>query len=95
MKLRTWAGAGAAVVVTYLLGTETGRIHYEELKTRGLQLARDPKVQQSVSDLAGQVSRNAHLVPGPFSALVGTAAGLLQRSLRQDPGGTPTHDGSS
>ncbi|MET0694726.1 MAG: hypothetical protein ABWX96_12900 [Propionibacteriaceae bacterium] len=81
MKLRTLVVIGGGIAVGYVLGTAAGRARFEELKQRASVLAQDPKVQQTVSDLAGQVKANAHYAPSPLSDVVGAAAGKIQESL--------------
>ena len=75
MRLRSIVGLGAGVAVGYFLGTAAGRARFEQLKGRADAFVHDPKVQQTVSDLAGQVKANAHHIPSPASGVVGSAAG--------------------
>jgi hypothetical protein len=81
MKLKTLVVIGGGIAVGYVLGTAAGRARFEELKARASVLAQDPKVQQTVSDIAGQVKANAHYAPAPFSGVVGAAAGKIQETL--------------
>ena len=96
MKLRTVLGLGTGLAVGYVLGTAAGRTRFEQLKRRASELASDPKVQQTVSDIAGQVKTNAHHVPGPVSGIVGQAAGKIQETLSQQsqPGSSEPTPGS-
>ncbi len=83
MKLKTVLGLAGGIAVGYVLGTAAGRARFEQLKGRADAFVHDPKVQQTVSDLAGQVKANAHYIPSPAAGVVGSAAGHLQDALKQ------------
>ncbi len=78
------AGIGAAV--GYLFGTEQGRAKLEQFKRKAADMASDPQVQQKVSDLAGQVKSNAHMLPDPVAGAVKTAADQVQTRLDHHEG---------
>lgn len=73
------AGLGAAI--GYLWGTEAGRAKLERYKSRAMEVASDPEVQQKVADFAGQVKVNADKLPDPVAGVVRNAAGQVQTKL--------------
>lgn len=88
MKPKTVIVLAAGSAVGYVLGTAAGRARFEQLKGRANAFVHDPKVQQTVSDLAGQVKANAHYIPSPAAGVVGSAAGQLQNALKKPQGHT-------
>ena len=78
-KMLVVAGVGAAL--GYLFGTEQGRAKLEQWTGRAKEVAADPKVQQRVSDVAGQLKTNAAKLPDPVSGVVKTAADQVQSRL--------------
>ena len=82
MKLRTLIVLAGGLAVGYLLGTAAGRQRFEQLKTRVTGVLHDPKVQQTVFDLADQVQASDH-IPGPVAGLVDSAATRVQESLTE------------
>jgi hypothetical protein len=84
MKFKTVVVAAAAGAVGYLLGTKAGRARFEQIKARAGELARDPRVQSGVSNVAGQVRENAHKLPDPVAGVVRTAAEKVETATKQD-----------
>ena len=82
MKFRTVVIAAGAAAVGYLLGTKAGRAQFENIKARANELAQDPRVQSGVSTAAGEVRKNAHLLPDPVAGVVRTAAEKVETATK-------------
>lgn len=95
MKFKTVVVIAGAAAVGYLLGTKAGRERFEQIKSRAGELAQDPRVQSGVSTAAGEVRKNAHLLPDPVAGVVRTAAEKVETATKQttDPI-PPTSTGS-
>jgi hypothetical protein len=85
MKFKTVVVAAAAGAVGYLLGTKAGRAQFELIKARAGELAHDPRVQSGVSTVAGEVRKNAHVLPDPVAGVVRTAAEKVETATKQSP----------
>lgn len=81
MKLRTVLALAGGLAIGYVVGTAAGRGRFEELKQRGGELLHDPKVQQTVFDIADQVKANTERIPAPVADLIDTAATRVQENL--------------
>lgn len=84
MKFRTAVVIVGAAAVGYLLGTRAGRERFEQIKSRAGEFASDPRVQSGVATAAGEVRKNAHLLPDPVAGVVRTAAERVE-SAAQPP----------
>lgn len=82
MKFRTVVIAAGAGAVGYLLGTKAGRAQFEQIKARANELAHDPRVQSGVSTVAGEVRKNAHVLPDPVAGVVRTAAEKVETATK-------------
>ena len=87
MKFRTVVVIAGAAAVGYLLGTKAGRERFEQIKARAGELAQDPRVQSGVASAAGEVRKNAHLLPDPVAGVVRTAAEKVETAAK--PGTDP------
>ena len=95
MKFRTVVVIAAAGAVGYLMGTKAGRERFEQIKSRAGEFASDPRVQSQVSNAAGELRKNAHLLPDPVASVVRVAAEKVETATKQ-PGDpiTPADPGS-
>jgi hypothetical protein len=96
MKFSTVVVAAGAAAVGYLLGTKAGRAQFENIKARANELAHDPRVQSGVSTVAGEVRKNAHVLPDPVAGVVRTAAQKVETATKpaQPPLTDPAPDGT-
>jgi hypothetical protein len=83
MKFKTVVVIAGAAAVGYLLGTKAGRERFEQIKARAGELANDPRVQSGVSSAAGEVRKNAHLLPDPVAGVVRVAAEKVETATKQ------------
>jgi hypothetical protein len=91
MKLGTVVIAAGAAAVGYVLGTKAGRAQFERIKARAGELVNDPRVQSGVSNVAGEVRKNANRLPDPVAGVVRTAAEKVETATKQ-PTTTPGMD---
>jgi hypothetical protein len=102
MKLKTLVLVGGAAAVGYVFGTRAGRGQFEQIKARASEFAHDPRVRSGVSNVAGEVRKNADKLPDPVATVVRTAADKMESATKSDeqvlgediptpgaPGGTP------
>lgn len=82
MKLRSSLVIACSLAVGYVVGTAAGRQRFDQLKSRVTGVLRDPKVQQTVFNLADQVQASDH-IPAPVAGLVDAAATRVQDSLTE------------
>ena len=82
MKFKTAVVITGAAAVGYLLGTRAGRERFEQIKSRAGELASDPRVQSGVSSAAGEVRKNAHLLPDPVAGVVRVAAEKVETATK-------------
>jgi len=78
MKLATILPLAAGLGVGYVLGAAAGRGRYQQIKSGAAELARHPKVQQTLFDLADQVTSSSHRLPGPAADFVSATATRLE-----------------
>lgn len=98
MKLKTVVLVGGAAAVGYLFGTRAGRAQFEQIKARANEFARDPRLRSGVSNVAGEVRKNADKLPDPVATVVRTAADMVESATKPEehavgestsaPGGT-------
>jgi len=89
MKITTAVSLAGGLAVGYALGAAAARARFQQIKTAATDLARHPRVQQALFDLAGQAKSKAEHLPGPAAPLVNQAATRVQDRLTQ-PAATPT-----
>jgi hypothetical protein len=99
MKLKTVVLLGGAAAVGYVFGTRAGRGQFERIKARANEFAHDPRVRSGVSNVAGEVRKNADKLPNPVASVVRTAADTVESAMKPEeqtvaegtsaPGGTP------
>jgi hypothetical protein len=105
MKLKTVVLVGGAAAVGYLFGTRAGRGQFERIKARANEFAHDPRVRSGVSNVAGEVRKNADKLPDPVATVVRTAADRVESATKPEEqavgegtsaaGGTPPTTPSS
>ena len=74
MKLKTLLLAAGAAGVAYVLGTEAGRVRFEQAKVRAREIIGSPPVQEAVAGLSDTVKQNAHRLPEPVAGVVSVVA---------------------
>lgn len=84
MKLKTVVLVGGAAAVGYLFGTRAGRVQFERIKSRANEFAHDPRVRSGVSNVAGEVRKNADKLPDPVASVVRTAADKVESATKPD-----------
>jgi len=84
MKFRTWIVAATAGAIGYVAGTAAGRARFEQIKSRAREVAADPRVQQNISNLAGNVAKSAEKMNSPVSGMIKNAATSVQSSLHPE-----------
>lgn len=84
MKIKTVLVAGLAGGVGYVLGARAGQGRYEEIKAQADRLARSPQVQETVSNLAEGVKKNAAKLPDPVADVVTSVADLATGNASTD-----------
>ena len=84
MKIKTVLVAGLAGGIGYVLGARAGQGRYEELKSRADRLARNPQVQETVSNLAESAKKGAAKLPDPVADVVTSVADLATGSGSKD-----------
>jgi hypothetical protein len=84
MKLKTVVLVGGAAAVGYLFGTRAGRGQFERIKSRANEFAHDPRVRSGVSNVAGEVRKNADKLPDPVATVVRTAADKVESATKSD-----------
>ncbi|MFP5282424.1 MAG: hypothetical protein ACLGIF_03130 [Actinomycetes bacterium] len=82
MKLRTWFVAATGGAIGYVFGAAAGRAKFEQLKSRGQQLAQHPKVQDSVSKVAETVTHKAETLHPKVGGAVKAAAEQVQSKVQ-------------
>lgn len=105
VKIRTLLVAGLAGGVGYVLGAKAGRSRFDELKVQAdklraqaEKLASNPKVQETVGNVAGLVKENAAKLPDPVADVVtkvaDSATGAAASVGTDTPEASGTADGS-
>jgi hypothetical protein len=84
MRIKTVLVAGLAGGVGYVLGARAGQGRYEEIKAQADRLARSPQVQETVSNLAEGVKKNAAKLPDPVADVVTSVADLATGNASKD-----------
>src|SRR5919199_3134334 len=86
MKIKTVLVAGLAGGIGYVLGTRAGQGRYEEIKARADRLARNPQVQETVTNLAEGVKKSAAKLPDPVADVVTKVAESVTSATDAKPG---------
>src|SRR3712207_2409252 len=86
MRIRTVLAAGLAGGVGYVLGARAGQGRYDELKARADRLAHSPQVQETVTNLAEGVKKNAAKLPDPVADAVTKVADTVKGATDAEPG---------
>jgi hypothetical protein len=86
MKIKTVLVAGLAGGIGYILGTRAGQGRYEEIKARADRLAHSPQVQETVTNLAEGVKKNAAKLPDPVADVVTKVADTVTGATDAKPG---------
>jgi len=86
MRIKTVLVAGLAGGVGYVLGARAGTGRYEELKAQADRLAHSPQVQETVTNLAEGVKKNAAKLPEPVADVVTRVADTVANSTTAEPG---------
>jgi hypothetical protein len=86
MKIKTVLVAGLAGGIGYILGTRAGQGRYEEIKARADRLAHNPQVQETVTNLAEGVKKNAAKLPDPVADVVTKVADSVTNATDAKPG---------
>jgi len=86
MKIKTVLVAGLAGGIGYVLGTRAGQGRYEELKAKADRLARNPQVQETVTNLAEGVKKSAAKLPDPVADVVTKVANSVTGATDAKPG---------
>ena len=84
MRIKTVLVAGLAGGIGYVLGARAGQGRYEEIKAQADRLARSPQVQETVSNLAEGVKKNAAKLPDPVADVVTSVADLATGNASKD-----------
>jgi hypothetical protein len=84
MRIKTVLVAGLAGSIGYVLGARAGQGRYEEIKAQADRLARSPQVQETVSNLAEGVKKNAAKLPDPVADVVTSVADLATGNASKD-----------
>ncbi|MFL6027157.1 MAG: hypothetical protein ACJ72K_09485 [Friedmanniella sp.] len=86
MKIKTVLVAGLAGGIGYILGTRAGQDRYEQIKAQADRLAHSPQVQETVTNLAEGVKKNAGKLPDPVADVVTKVADTVSSSTDAQPG---------
>ena len=86
MKIKTVLVAGLAGGIGYILGTRAGQDRYEQIKAQADRLAHSPQVQETVTNLAEGVKKNAAKLPDPVADVVTKVADTVSSSTEAQPG---------
>jgi hypothetical protein len=86
VKIKTVLVAGLAGGIGYVLGARAGQGRYEEIKARADRLAHSPQVQETVTNLAEGVKKNAAKLPDPVADVVTRVADTVSSSTDAQPG---------
>jgi hypothetical protein len=86
MKIKTVLVAGLAGGIGYMLGTRGGQDRYEQIKAQADRLAHSPQVQETVTNLAEGVKKNAGKLPDPVADVVTKVADTVSSSTDAQPG---------
>src|SRR3712207_240026 len=84
MRIKTVLVAGLAGGIGYVLGARAGQGRYEEIKAQADRLARSPQVQETVTNLAEGVKKNAAKLPDPVADVVTSVADLATGNASKD-----------
>ena len=84
MRIKTVLVAGLAGSIGYVLGARAGQGRYEEIKAQADRLARSPQVQETVTNLAEGVKKNAAKLPDPVADVVTSVADLATGNASKD-----------
>ena len=86
MKIKTALVAGLAGGIGYVLGARAGQGRYEEIKAKADRLARNPQVQETVTNLAEGVKKSAAKLPDPVADVVTKVAESVTSATDAKPG---------
>jgi hypothetical protein len=86
MKTKTVLVAGLAGGIGYVLGARAGQGRYEEIKAKADRLAHNPQVQETVTNLAEGVKKNAAKLPDPVADVVTKVADTVTGATDAKPG---------
>jgi hypothetical protein len=86
MKFKTVLVAGLAGAIGYVLGSRAGEGRYEQIKAQADRLAHSPQVQETVTNLAEGVKKNAAKLPDPVADVVTKVADSVSGATDARPG---------